>query len=336
MPIGPRCLTRIVRRGAISSWPVLCVIWRSISAVTRSASCSRPCRNSQRGLSGTLRRTSRIAKPMTAARPKARRQPRSAANRLSSSSRSEASEPRIVPIQYEPPITRSTHPRTRAGISSSTAEWIAEYSPPTPAPVITRQAMNQAKLIEHAVYPHAGVALLGQVVEELPVLALAAPDHGGHDHKAGLLREFQDLLDHLLRGRGGHGEAADVAVRTPGAGVQEPQVIVDLRYGGDRRAGVVGRGLLVYRDRRREAVYVVHIGLVHLPEELPRVGREALDVSPLAFGVDGVEGQRRFAAPGDAGHDYHHVARQGDGYVLQIVLARPADDDLVLGDLTPP
>ncbi|HET6551571.1 MAG TPA: hypothetical protein VFG79_24095 [Solirubrobacter sp.] len=56
-----------------------------------------------------------------------------------------------MPIQYEPLITRSTAPRTRAGISSSTAEWIAEYSPPTPAPVMMRQAMNQAKFIENAV-----------------------------------------------------------------------------------------------------------------------------------------------------------------------------------------
>ncbi len=56
-----------------------------------------------------------------------------------------------MPIQYEPPMTRSTAPRTRAGISSSTAEWMAEYSPPTPAPVMTRQAMNHQKFIENAV-----------------------------------------------------------------------------------------------------------------------------------------------------------------------------------------
>jgi hypothetical protein len=41
--------------------------------------------------------------------------------------------------------------RTRAGMSSSTAEWMAEYSPPTPAPVITRHAMNHTKPIENAV-----------------------------------------------------------------------------------------------------------------------------------------------------------------------------------------
>src|SRR3712207_7855963 len=39
--------------------------------------------------------------------------------------------------------------------------------------------------------------------------------------------------------RGGRdGEAADVAVGPPGAGVEEPQVVVDLRYGRDRRARV--------------------------------------------------------------------------------------------------
>ena len=42
---------------------------------------------------------------------------------------------------------------------------------------------------------------------------------------------------------------------------------------------------------------MVHVGLVHLPEELPRVGGEALDVAPLALGVDGVESQGRLAAP---------------------------------------
>jgi hypothetical protein len=98
-----------------------------------------------------LRRTSRIAKPIAAARPNASRQPTLGANSDSFSSSSEASEPRIVPIQYDPPITRSTAPRTRAGISSSTAEWIAEYSPPTPAPVMKRQARNQTKFIENAV-----------------------------------------------------------------------------------------------------------------------------------------------------------------------------------------
>jgi hypothetical protein len=40
MPIGPRCLMRIVRRGSMSSCPVAATTWRSMSVVTRSASSS--------------------------------------------------------------------------------------------------------------------------------------------------------------------------------------------------------------------------------------------------------------------------------------------------------
>jgi hypothetical protein len=36
----------------------------------------------------------------------------------------------------------------------------------------------------------------------------------------------------------------------------------------------------------------VDLGLFHLPEELPGVGRERLDVAPLPLGVEGVERQR--------------------------------------------
>jgi hypothetical protein len=168
---------RIVRRGGISSWPVSATTFRSMSSVTRSASSSLPCRNSQRGLSGTLRRTSRIAKPMTAARPKASRQPTLSENRASLSSTTGASEPRIVPIQNEPPMMRSTAPRTRAGISSSTAEWIAEYSPPTPAPVMNRQTMNQAKFIENAVstLPARKIASVSMNSFLRPILSASRP-----------------------------------------------------------------------------------------------------------------------------------------------------------------
>jgi hypothetical protein len=121
------------------------------------------------------------------------------------------------------------------------------------------------QLVELAVYPHPRVAVLGEFLEEPAVLALPPPHDRREHQKARPLRQLHDLLDHLLRRRGGDGEAADVAVGPPGAGVKEAEVVVDLRDGRDRRARVVARRLLVDRDGRGEAVYVVHIGLVHLP-----------------------------------------------------------------------
>jgi hypothetical protein len=48
-------------------------------------------------------------------------------------------------------MARSAQPRTRAGINSSTAELMAAYSPPMPAPVRARKSANMAKLTEKAV-----------------------------------------------------------------------------------------------------------------------------------------------------------------------------------------
>ena len=48
-------------------------------------------------------------------------------------------------------MIRSTRPRARAGIISSIAELIAEYSPPIPAPVKKRAARNQSADCENAV-----------------------------------------------------------------------------------------------------------------------------------------------------------------------------------------
>ena len=59
---------------------------------------------------------------------------------------------------------------------------------------------------------------------------------------------------------------------------QQAQVVVDLRDGPDRRPRVARRRLLVDRDRRRQALDRVDVRLVHLPEELARVGRQRLDV----------------------------------------------------------
>ncbi|EIV92062.1 hypothetical protein FraQA3DRAFT_1560 [Frankia sp. QA3] len=48
-------------------------------------------------------------------------------------------------------MSRSTRPRTRAGISSSTAELMAAYSPPIPAPVRNRVRKKNHGVHENAV-----------------------------------------------------------------------------------------------------------------------------------------------------------------------------------------
>ena len=125
------------------------------------------------------------------------------------------------------------------------------------------------------------------------------------------------------------GAPADRAVRLADARPQQAQVVVDLGHRADRRARVARGRLLVDRDRRREPLDRVDVRLVHLAEELARVGRQRLDVAALPLGVDRVEREARLARSRQPGDHDQRVARQRQRDVLEVVLARPGDDDLV-------
>ena len=125
------------------------------------------------------------------------------------------------------------------------------------------------------------------------------------------------------------GRAAGRAVRSAGAGVEQAEVVVDLGDRADRRARVLGGGLLVDGHRGREPLDEVDVGLVHLPEELAGVRRQRLDVAALALGEDGVERQGRLARAGEAGEDDQRVPGQVERDVLEVVLACSTDDELV-------
>ena len=120
---------------------------------------------------------------------------------------------------------------------------------------------------------------------------------------------------------------AFAAVRRADASVQQSQVVVDLR---DRRHGAADAGrtrFLVDRQRRCKPVDRIDIGTGNLIEELPRVRRETVDVLPLAFGVQRVEGKRTLAAARDAGDHGHRIAGDIEVDILQIVNRAPADLD---------
>ncbi len=170
-----------------------------------------------------------------------------------------------------------------------------------------------------------GESLLGQVVEERLVLPLASPHHGGEHLEARALGQVEDAVDDLLGGLTGDGPAAIGAVGPAHPGVEQSEVVVDLGDRSHRRPGVATGGLLVDGDGRRQSLDEVDVGLVHLTQELAGVGGQRLDVAALAFGVDGVEGERRLARPRQAGEDDEPVARQLERDVAQVVLSSPAD-----------
>ena len=167
-------------------------------------------------------------------------------------------------------------------------------------------------------------------IEDAVALGLAVLDERPEDEQPRPLGQREDLVDDLLDGLA-LDRVAVGAVRDADPREQQPQVVVDLGDGPDRGARVARRALLVDRDGRRQPVDLVDVRLLHLAEELAGVGAQALDVAALALGVDRVEGEAGLAAAGQAGDDDEPVARERHVDVLEVVLARAAHDELVLG-----
>ena len=187
------------------------------------------------------------------------------------------------------------------------------------------------EVVDLAVDERAAEALRLELAEQLEVLALAPADDGREDLEAAALGHREDAVDDLLRGLTGDRLTALGAVRAAGAGVEQAEVVVDLGDGADRGPRVARRGLLVDGDGRRQALDEVDVGLVHLAEELPGVGRQRLDVPALSLGEDRVERERGLARARQAREDDEGVAWEVERHVLEVVLAGAADDDRVGG-----
>ena len=190
-----------------------------------------------------------------------------------------------------------------------------------------RQRPVVGQVAQRAVDAHAHEAAAPQRLELLLVLALSVA-HDRRIQKQPRLRRQRDQAIHdLLHGLRRDLPAALEADWMPDAREQQAQVVGDL---GDRADGgprAAPNPLLLDRDRRRQTVDGVAVGLLHLLEELPGVGGERLDVAPLPFRIERVEGEGRLARAGEPGDDDEPLARDVDVDVLEVVSARAADDD---------
>jgi len=186
------------------------------------------------------------------------------------------------------------------------------------------------QLVEVPVHPGPDIAGALGVLEHLGVLALLAPDHRRHHLDTGALRQGKDLVNDLVDGLLADLLAALGAVGRAHPGPEEPQVVVDLRHRAHGGAGVFAGGLLVNGDGGGKSLDIVHIRLVHLAQEHPGVGGETLHIPPLAFGVDGIEGQGALAGAGEARHHHQLVPGDGDVDIFQVVDPGALDDDLIL------
>ena len=124
-----------------------------------------------------------------------------------------------------------------------------------------------------------------------------------HQPRVGRRRSLHQLLIDRLRAVMPHRLRGLLVEQLRGTGEQQLQMVVQLGHRADGRTRSAHRVRLVDRDRRRHPVDPVDRRPVHAVKKLPGIGRESLDITPLALGIQGVEHQARFTRTAGPGHD---------------------------------
>ena len=122
-----------------------------------------------------------------------------------------------------------------------------------------------AQLVHAAVHPDPYIAGAPCSLQFLGVLALPTPDDGRQQLEPGTLRQLQHLIHNLSHRLLLDFSAADGTVRDTNPGIQQTQIIVNLRNGAHRGAGVLGGGFLVDGNGRGQTIDAVHVRFFHLP-----------------------------------------------------------------------
>ena len=112
---------------------------------------------------------------------------------------------------------------------------------------------------------------------------------------------------------------AGIRIRLARTRVEQSEKVVNLGSGAYGRTRIFRHGLLLDGDDRAQSRYLIDVGTLHIAYEVPCVRRKCLDITPLPFGVYGVECQRRLAAAAQPCDDRELVAGYVYIYIFEVV-----------------
>ena len=178
------------------------------------------------------------------------------------------------------------------------------------------------EIILIAVDHHADITAAPCLFKYLCMRTFPSADNRRENLNLSPLRQRHHGIHHLVNRLPADLPPALRAVRDADARKKQTEIVIYLRHGADGRPRIAVCRLLVDGNSRRQAADIVHVRLVHLSEELPRIGRERFHVAPLSFRVNGIKRERGFARSAQAGHDDQLIARYPDIDVPEIILPR--------------
>ena len=160
------------------------------------------------------------------------------------------------------------------------------------------------------------------------MLALFATDDGGKQSELRPLFPAEDGIYNLVYGLLFDFPPAFGAVRRANPCEKQAVIVVDFRHRPHCGTGVPVRGLLLNRNGGGKPRYHVNVRLVHTPQELPRIRRQAFHITPLTFGKERVKGKGTFARARKPAYSNKLVAGQLHVHIFQIVFPRSLNDYL--------
>ena len=181
------------------------------------------------------------------------------------------------------------------------------------------------QFIHTAVDPDPDIAASLGTLQHLGMFTLTASDHRCQQLDLRTFSHVHDLIHHLVHSLLGDLSSALRAVGNTDPRIQQTEIIVDLCYGTHRGTRVTIGGFLVDGDGRRQPFDTFHIRLLHLSQELSRIGGQGFHIASLSFRIDRIECQGRLTGTGHTGQYHQFVS--GDIYVniFQIMFIGAAD-----------
>ena len=151
------------------------------------------------------------------------------------------------------------------------------------------------QLIQTAVHAHPHIAAALRALEHLCVLALASSDHRRQKLDPRAFRQRHDLIHHLIHALSCNLAPTGGTVGDTDPGIQQPEIIIDLRHCAHRGSGVAVGGFLVDGDCRGQSFDLLHIGLLHLSQKLAGIGGKRLHIPSLPLRIYCIKCQRGLA-----------------------------------------